>query len=230
MKIKIFPFENDIDFSICNFNTLEVLNKKLFINIVESITNNYQGLEGIERISIIKENKEVDLSKNILLVSDILKFDLNEKKVLNKLYSEMDSIIKNDAELFKEAFSLFNFINKKVDIILEDFNIDTFYNEDFIFQDYLKMIGLKICVEEPISFVQKIYQIMDITRELLDNKLIILINSKAYYEIDNLIEIIKYTNYNKNNLLFIECNPGVKIPGENKYVIDDEYEEFFEFK
>lgn len=226
MTIKIFPFENYINFSEKCFNTLEILNKKLFINIIESLYSECEGEEAIERICIFENEKQIDFTKNVIIVSDILRYDLNDRKILNKLYENLAEVLEYNEEFKNELLKLQFAINEKIEILLNDFEFETIYKEEYLLQDYLKMVGLKVSFTKPRSFLNRMYLILDITRELLGNKVIIFVNCKNYYQENELIEIVKYVNYNKNKVLFIENSKGTKIPGEFKEIIDEEYEEF----
>lgn len=228
MKLNIFPFENFVNFEESTVNTLQIENKKMFIKVVETIYNKYYNLEESERLSLIKNGKEIDFEKNVILVSDICRFELNERKILNTLYTRMEELIKDSIEDYVEIKNLYDSLTRKIDLLLEEFEIETLYNNEPIFQDLLKMIGLKIYPGDNFSFTEKTFKILDLNRELLGNKLIIFINSKAYFTNEELEEIIKYGNYNKDYILFLESIGGDKILGETSYIIDNDYCEFIE--
>lgn len=226
--MNIFPFENSISFRDSTVKTLQVENKRMFIKIVESLFNKYYNMEESERITLIKDGKEIDFEKNTLLISDLCRFELNERKVLNALYSKLEENLTSLPEEYLKLQNLYNLIINRVDFLLEDFDIETMYKIDFDFKSFFKVLDLKIYTGDSFSFLEKIYKIMDLNRELLANKLLIFINCKTYFTIEELEEIVKYGNYNKDNILFLESVEGDEITGEIKHIIDFDYCEFTE--
>ena len=89
MILRISNFQNDVAISDEYIRVLEIEDRALFANIIHSIFALCNDQENKEYIVLIKEGKELPFSKNVVLISDILNFDLNDKKMLNRLYGNI---------------------------------------------------------------------------------------------------------------------------------------------
>ncbi len=86
MKIRISNFKNDININDEYIRVLEIEDKALFANILQSINDLCNKLESKEYIILLEEDKELDFSKSAYFIIDILNINFNDKKILNKLY------------------------------------------------------------------------------------------------------------------------------------------------
>lgn len=108
MILKIFSFENDIDFSKNHINVLQIQNKKLFAKMVSSFNNMCKGLsvECDEVITLLEQDEIVDFTKNVLFVVDFLNFDFNQRRIQTVLYQYIDKIIKLEPEILSNINNL----------------------------------------------------------------------------------------------------------------------------
>jgi CRISPR-associated protein Csn2 len=226
MKLKIFSLENYFDFEKNNSYTVEIYNKRLFINIVESFNAYEKGEQGKELITLINNEKEVNISKKIMTMFDIINFDLNNRKIINKIYQYIEKIQMQDEDIKNKYEIIQNNMISNLNEILMDLPFCFTYKNILPLQDYLKAISLKLDNLEVNSFVDKIYTIIDLAIDFLSISILVFINCKCYYSIGELNEIIKYAEYKKVHLLFIESSPmELILDSEVKLIIDDDYYE-----
>ena len=229
MKIKIVSFENEIDFFDKSSLVLNVLNSKLYIRIVESLYFLNQGKEGKESITLYDNDKLIDFSKDATMIFDILNYDINERKNLTKFYKYIEEQQQNNEEI-KEKI---NVIERELIWLLNEIEIDLPFSviskDSFLLADYLKLLDIRIENDLCDSFVEKTYVLLDFLNEIMGYKLIILVNCRVYFSENEIKEIVKFINYKKLRVLFLESNESVsKVEGEILHLIDDDFEEFVE--
>lgn len=212
-------FSGPIKFSE-NKNTVLVLeNKKFFRNFLFDLKNQINGLSGE---IVISEDYEPIRFKDICLLNDYINIDMNEKAILNKVYSDLLSISEKDLQKETEEFKLtalqyFSTLISKSDIEL--------FFDDIDFSNLLK--SLKIRVEDNEVFLEKILDLIKIYTLMFGYKLIVFINLKEFVSEEELSEIYKYCNYNKINIMLIENFQKNPLPNEKIIIIDDDLCEIY---
>ena len=86
MIMKIFSLENDITFAEEYINILQIQDKKLFTNVINSLNDNINNIEDTkERIIILEGDTEIKIEKEVLMIIDVFNIDFNQKKIQNAL-------------------------------------------------------------------------------------------------------------------------------------------------
>lgn len=76
----------------------------VFFKMVKTINNQVLNKPNVEELFILLKNEtKLDISKSIIMFSDILNFDINSKKIKNELIKkvEQDIQILNDSDYYK---------------------------------------------------------------------------------------------------------------------------------
>lgn len=203
MIIRISNFENDIIISDEYISVLEIEDKPLFANIVQSINSLCYNQESKEYLVLLDDGKELDFSKNVYFIFDILNIDFNDRKILNKLYSSIkvslysDLAVRNKLEIcLRDAFNL-------LDLSLLEFPFEFTYKPDPDIEDLFKLYGIRI-YNEGQSFMEKILYLIDLISLLDLCKVLIFCNMKSFFTDVQIEEIYKHIIHNKLNVLLIE--------------------------
>ncbi len=228
MKLSIFPFENDLDFNKSFVNVLEIENANLFYNIVTSLIMLSNKEQGIEKIFLFDDSgNHIDISKNCYVINDFFNIDVNDKKIITKLYDKVINDLKNDDELmYKIGIEYQNFFNNFIEIF-NNYDFELEYSVDFSLKNFFKMIGLGFTFDKS-EFLNTFYTFIDIVSEFDLFNVVILTNIRAYFSDEKLIEVYKYCTYKKVKLLLIEpfLNRSV-LEYEKRLVIDKNFDDFF---
>ena len=92
MIMKIFSLENDIIFTEEYINVLQIQDKKLFTNVINSLNDNINNIEDTkERIIILDNDTEIKIEKEVLMFIDVFNIDFNQKKIQSALYNKIVS-------------------------------------------------------------------------------------------------------------------------------------------
>ena len=208
MIMKIFSLENDIIFKEEYINVLQIQDKKLFANVINSLNDNINGIQNTkERIIILDNDTEIKMEKEALMVIDLFNIDFNQKKIQSALYNKIEKIYKQEFERMSEFQTLFQKLQLNVLDVFNEFPFEFNYKDSIGIQEYLKLLGLKI---EYLSVA----------------KLLIFVNLKLYLSDDELNEIYKYAMYKKVNILLIETGEEKEpIKNEKILFVDSDYDE-----
>ena len=226
MIMKIFSLENDITFTEEYINVLQIQDKKLFTNVINSLNDNINNIEDTkERIIILEGDTEIKIEKEVLMIIDVFNIDFNQKKIQNALYNKIEKIYKQEFERMSEFQTIFQKLQLNVLDVFNEFPFEFNYKESIGIQEYLKLLGLKISNNKG-KITDTIFSLIDVVKYLSVTKILIFVNLKLYLIDDELKEIYKYAMYKKVNILLIETGEE-KEPLENEKIlyIDSDYDE-----
>lgn len=226
MIMKIFSLENDITFAEEYINILQIQDKKLFTNVINSLNDNINNIEDTkERIIILEGDTEIKIEKEVLMIIDVFNIDFNQKKIQNALYNKIEKIYKQEFERMSEFQTIFQKLQLNVLDVFYEFPFEFNYKESIGIQEYLKLLGLKISNNKG-KITDTIFSLIDVVKYLSVTKILIFVNLKLYLIDDELKEIYKYAMYKKVNILLIETGEE-KEPLENEKIlyIDSDYDE-----
>lgn len=216
MKFRIKAFENDIVISDSYNSIFIVKDNKLFAKICLSL-NDYSYH--------LNDKEEILNEKNIEVINDIVTFDVNSKSLISLLYSKLESTVESLDE-YEGMFSAnINSINSIFYDALDEFNIEFEYDKNISTLKYIKSLNVKFTSKFD-SLYDKIIYIFEIYSELLNNKCLIFINTLNYFDTDQINNILKYKNYKKLNVLFIENYLSYENIDSKIFIIDEDYYEY----
>lgn len=216
MKIANIEMENTLKLDK-HITTFVIENKKYFFKYVEMFLSQNKGGEGDFVFS--QNNKILSISKNILIINDLFSISLNERKILNALFQEINLIL-NDQ--FLESYYSLNssLINLMNSVILETV-IPTEFDDDYDVTNLLKLLNFKFS-DNNSGLVDRLIDYLLVTNQFLKPKLYILINSKNLFSENDFINLNKFLEYNKIKILFIETSYVKKHHFENIFLIDND--------
>lgn len=226
MIMKIFSLENDITFTEEYINVLQIQDKKLFTNVINSLNDNINNIEDTkERIIILDNDIEIKIEKEVLMIIDVFNIDFNQKKIQSALYNKIEKIYKQEFERMSEFQTIFQKLQLNVLDVFNEFPFEFNYKESIGIQEYLKLLGLKISNNKG-KIIDMVFLLIDVVEYLSVAKLLIFVNLKLYLGDDEVNEIYKYAMYKKVNILLIETGEE-KEPLENEKIlyIDSDYDE-----
>lgn len=226
MILRIAGFENDIATSDHYVRVLEISDKALFANIIQSLYSLCSGYSSKEYIVLVDGEKQVDFNKDVIFERDILGIDFNNRKILTQLYAVIKGQVKLDLEIKEKIEIYFQDVFNLLDMTLIDLPFEVNYDPDIEIEDILKLFKIKIQFEDQ-SFLERILCFIDLIALLDLGKLVIFCNLKSFFTDAEIEEIYKHIITNKLKVLLIE---GIIAPRALKYEkktsIDDEFDDF----
>ena len=182
-----------------------------------------EGSEG--RFVLSESDKNLALSKSVVIVLDPLTVDINTRKVLNKLYLELSNYAKSEQMYVKTS----EFLRSMQEYLLEleqctKYNLE--YDQEIDVTALLKSVNVHY-ETTGMDFRESLLQYVKILADIVDIKLFVFINLRSYLTNNQITEMIKEMNYQNVCGIFIENQKRENLEGVRTYVIDTDNCELF---
>ena len=223
MKIKIKGFENELKLNADDkCYSIQIENKKLYQSILSECIN-----EDDEKQLILIDHKEncCEIEKHILFISDPYNEEVNNKKILTKIYEMISKSINENIELTTKIDTN---LYKIREIIINEANelpIEFEALDDIKTTDILTLFKLKIDTKSYITIVDRINLMIEIMSIIKSDLILCFFNLKSILEKEQILEIEKYALYHNIKLLLIEPNLYDNIENEITLKINKNFED-----
>ena len=154
-------------------------------------------------------------SSELLLITDILGYDINTSQVLKLLHTDIVSQLNDKPEVRSEIDSLVSLIT---DIIMAENELDIEYDEITLLE-LIKALGVRIETKSCTVF-EKIFEILQIFKYLVKKRILVFVNSLSYFSKDEIYQILEYTKLSQADVLFLEPR---QIEGIQQFILDKDY-------
>lgn len=223
MKIKIKGFENELPLNLDNkCFSIQIENKKLYQSILNECINE---TEEKQLILIDDKNNCCEIEKNILFISDPYNEEINNKKILTKIYEMISKSINENIELTTEMDKNLYKIREIIINEANEFPIEFEALDDIKISDILTLFRLKIDTKSYITIIDRINLIIEIMSIINYNLIICFFNLKSVLEKEQIIEIEKYALYHDIKLLLIDVNLYDNIENEITLKINKSFDD-----
>lgn len=213
--------EKTIDFEENVVNVLVVENPKMFSTVISDF---YKQIENNEEGSFVlsEDSKILSMQKYLDIILEPFTVDLNQKKIINKLYSKLKEK-SVESEMYKETTELQSNIFTYIEKISDTVEYPLVYDSSGIdFQDIFKMVDLKLESNHE-SLPEKLLDYMTAVYEFLGISYFITVNLKSFLTFEDLEELYKGIQYKKLNLFLLENKTQEKNSSVEKlYILDSD--------
>ncbi|MDY5963740.1 MAG: type II-A CRISPR-associated protein Csn2 [Peptostreptococcus porci] len=138
MKLVNSNLEMIIDFEKGYFQLLTIENKSYYRKFIYNLINQIEGNEG--NFCLSNNDKILDMSKQMVAISDIFNIDINSKKIKNKLISIISNEVKDS---YDEIKHLIDNLENSIDAVIFDFETPIYRKKDIFFEDLLKLVDIE---------------------------------------------------------------------------------------
>jgi CRISPR-associated protein Csn2 len=175
MKLYYAPCELEISFDIGQISAISIENVNSWRNFIESLWEQANGYVG--NIFITDKDKEVKVDKDVSVIFNPFSLDVNEKKIISKLYSEMKTI--TEQELYVQKTEL----NSGIVNLLDEINSRISYPIEFSLEldilQLFKIYNVKINMQDS-SLIERISNYVKLAHQILGIKLFVFVHLKQY--------------------------------------------------
>lgn len=203
----------DTPLTLHHMSILSVEDTALFATLVE----NLYSYEENGAIKIFQENQEQLKTQQIIVITDILNYDLNNSSLLKRIDQEVIEALNEKPECKTEIEALLIQLNKIMREEMVDHELDIEV-DDLTIEKLLK--ELKPRVKRENFLFNKMTEILDVHRYLNKKGLLIFINTLAYFTDSQRQNLCEYIFLNNMNVLFLEPH---KIENMEQYYLDKDY-------
>lgn len=202
-------------------NELIVENKKMFFDLINSMTMQAEGLSGDCVLSI--SNKPVEFSKYADLTVQFAPFLLNRKTLITKLYNFLE---KNalSAENYVETVEMLGKVERYLLQLAEDlpFEINC---QKLAIGPIIRALSPEI-EENDKNTLEKIFAYMELVRELDRDKLFIMVNMRTYFNDEDMSNFIESACLHDFKILLVENSSSIKLKNTRRFTVDIDLCEF----
>ncbi|MGT2885209.1 type II-A CRISPR-associated protein Csn2 [Streptococcus macedonicus] len=212
MKINFPILDEPIELSNATILTIEDVS--VFSNLVRQL---YSYTEESELKLFDKKLKSLKESE-LLLVTDILGFDVNSSSMLKLIHADLESQLNDKPEVKSMIEQLANTITELLSYECLENELDLEYDEITILE-LIKVLGVKIETQSDTIF-EKCFEILQVYNYLSKKKLLIFVNSGAYLTKNEMEKLIEYIKLSNQKVIFLEPRRLYDFP---QYVLDSDY-------
>lgn len=217
MKLVNAEYNISLEFEENKATFLIMEEKHLRFKLVEDIYTQCNGGEGSfvlsEDMQILKMSKTADM------LIDPFSVDVNNRKVLTKLYQEIETCGNETFYAEKEK------LNRDIIVFLDQIML----NEPYHIATKLELDITELCKLYQVrlegtgnTFVEKLMEYIKVMSRLCSVKLLILLNFALYLEKEEMNALCEFASYQKVYLLFIEYIVPPGIENKNGCIIDED--------
>ncbi|MCB5387572.1 type II-A CRISPR-associated protein Csn2 [Blautia glucerasea] len=195
----------------------------LFSGYLQELYGQCEKREG--RFVLSDRDKEVDLAREVEIITDPFAVDLNGRKILNKLYAELGEVSRAE-EMYTKTLELTQRIQEYILQLEENTNHILQFNDEMDISGLLKMMDVKIEDSEDFFF-ERLCSYIKNAVNVLGVRLFAFVNLRSYLTDEQMQELIKEIIYQEIQALFIENQERTCLKGGMRYIIDKDYCEIF---
>lgn len=205
-------------------NTIVIENPKLYRSILMDLENQLLGMEG--GFTLFNKLKEVKLSSELFLVRTPFSISLNDRKIINKLYTEIKAdIISSEYGKYQELEnSILTFVNE----VIFNNSIELEVNSSIEIEDIFKLTGLKFSKDIGQDIIERLLEHAIIIHDYLTPAAIVYLNTRPLFSDKEWGDFIKELSIRNINAIFIErYSESVSKIIEKRYTIDEDLCEIY---
>ena len=189
---------------------------ELFTEYVQELYMQCENDEG--RFVLSEEENEINLSKVSEIIMNPLGLELNQKKIINKLYSELVKTSMSEV-MYEKTAELTRYIANYIMDLEDNVDYTVQFSDRLDVSILLKDMDVKY-EETEESLLEHLIRYIKLVVELLGVKLIIFVNLRSYLSDRQFRELIQEIKYQEIKALFIENQEKACIEGGMRYIID----------
>ncbi len=189
---------------------------ELFSKYVGELYRQANKFEG--KFVLSEKNKEIDIAKHLEIIINPLSVEINNKKVLNKLYEELNKLSSNEV-LYMKTLELTKLIQEYLLDLEQETNYILEFNNEVEMSALFKAVDLKY-EDSGEDFLERLVKYIKTLGNLLFIKLVIFVNARCFMNDEQIKKLCEEIKYMEIKGLFIENSEKTCVEGMERYIID----------
>ncbi|MGN0394908.1 MAG: type II-A CRISPR-associated protein Csn2 [Coprococcus sp.] len=162
--------------------------------------------------------KSYDIKKKCDLILNPFSLELNNKKIVTKLYSEIKDIA--NEECYQDGLDLHSHFCSYMETILQKVSYPIKYDDSWDVNKVLKMYDVALD-DESCDLFGKFLNYLKLMDQIAGIKIFVAVNIKQLFSEEQIMELYKLVCYSKIYLVLIEFSAGdTRFQEENIYILD----------
>lgn len=189
---------------------------ELYAKYLQELFSQQNGEEGDFVLS--HKEKELNIAKNIEIIVNPFHVEINGRKILNKLYTELDQLSKSEI-MYMKTLELTGKIQEYMLELEQNTEYILEFDMDLDMTALFKTVGIRHEVQET-DFLERLIRYIKVAVNVLSTKVFVFINIRSYLTDLQMQELIKEISYQEVKALFIENQERGCMKGGRRYIID----------
>lgn len=194
-NIEIVPNRLNV-LQIDNYMVLDYIQFELFSR--QTIDNDVVG----EFINLFKGYNYLDYQKEMVLIPELMSFDLNDRKIQGILLKQIVLQTLDDERVKLDQIN--TDLNAVINQLVLKYDVPLSFTENETVEELLKFKKIVIDKESIISYSDKMFELLEIISEFMSDNLIILFNVLPHFGQNQLKELSEFIKIKEVNILLIE--------------------------
>lgn len=179
-----------------------------------------ETMEGhTERVILSNDNTAMNFSKNAELLTDFIRFDLNQKSLLSKIMTSIEEMSETD-KFYNRSQQILASIENHIMEMTVDFPCELMY-EKLNMLSIIKAMGISV-VDDYSGLEEKILAYMDLARDFLNKKLFVLVNCRGFIPCQQMQKFVDTALLREHEILFVDNMSYPKLLQEKRLIIDED--------
>ena len=186
--------------------------------VLQELIIQVEGKEG--NFVLSEKEREYDIAKCVEVIVNPFAVNINDKKILNRLYNELSELAYGES-LYLETQEMLSGLQSYF-FRVEQESIYTLGLDEIIDISLIwKLLGVKFesCAED---FFETIIQYIKVISMIMKRKLVVFVNLCSYLTEIQVKQLLETANYEEISILFIENTERTFSNESVKYIIDSD--------
>lgn len=217
MKMITDLFSGEILIETDMVSSVIIENPSVLMRLLQNIYSSVNGQE--EGIVLSKNHAILKPSKVIELVSTYVPFNVNEKRVQNKLISILEKEALNEEnyyrtmELLAQIERFVNSLSEGISCRIECTSCNPL--------SLIKMCGIAVS-DDSISDIERVFEYMMIVREVLGEKLFVFVNMHSFFSLDEIQNFVNTVIAHNFYVLLLDSHEYGIINHTRRLIVDQD--------
>lgn len=194
---------------------ITIENTMMYIKFISDLSAQSKGEPGL--VCLSKDDKAISISRSAEVIFNPFSIDINNKKVITKLYQELRNI--SDGTFQEQQYKINADIIEYLDILTNHCTYYLNYDLQIEPEALFKLYNVKL-VDHTDSFLEQLIHYLRVMNQLGGIHNFFFINLKDYLEENELEVLYEFARYEKIDLILLETRKTTHQKYEKHWILD----------
>ena len=192
-------------------------NPKAYSEILESFWNQTRGNGSADGLILSEDEKIKDISKELECIFNPFDLDCNNKKVLSKLYTELQEM--TNINLIQEVAEINQNLVKFLDQVTNQVPYPIDFELELNLQALFKLYQVRVETEEG-DLLNRVISYLKVMHRICNIKVYAFVGLKQYLQEEELRQLYEFVSYEKIFLIMLEAGESGRLDSEKYWILD----------